>query len=65
MGGKKSLTITRYNTEISQGLSAEQIKERQENKLVNKVKNNSEKTYLRIIFDNVFTLNCFLVVVAI
>lgn len=52
---KKDLEIIRYNPSISFGLDTNQINERIENKLVNKVKNTSEKSYFKIIFDNIFT----------
>lgn len=52
---KEPKQIIRYNPNINSGLDDNQIKERIENKLVNKVKNSSEKSYLKIIFDNVFT----------
>lgn len=51
---------------MNSGLDDNQIKERQENKLVNKVKNSSEKSYLKIIFDNVFTFfNIIMVLIAV
>lgn len=52
---KEPKQIIRYNPNINSGLDDNQIKDRVENKLVNKVKNSSEKSYLKIIFDNVFT----------
>lgn len=52
---KEPKQIIRYNPNINSGLDDNQIKDRIENKLVNKVKNSSEKSYLKIIFDNVFT----------
>lgn len=52
---KEKPIIVRYNPNIQNGLDENQIKERQENKLVNKVKNSSEKSYFKIVFDNVFT----------
>ena len=52
---KKDLNIVRYNPKIDIGLNDSQIKERQENRLINRIKNSSEKSYFRIIFDNIFT----------
>ena len=52
---KKDFDIVRYNPQIDTGLSAEQVKERQEHKLFNKVKQKTGKSYFRIFFDNIFT----------
>ncbi len=53
---KKEPTIIRYNPNIEIGLDVNQIEERKRNKLANKVKSSSEKSYFRIVFDNIFTL---------
>ena len=52
---KKDFDIVRYSPQIDTGLSAEQVKERQEHKLFNKVKQKTGKSYFRIFFDNIFT----------
>lgn len=52
---RKELSIVRYEPDIDKGLDVNQIQERKTNKLTNKVKNTSEKSYLKIVFDNVFT----------
>ena len=52
---KKDLNIVRYNPKIDIGLDDIQLQERQENRLINRIKNSSEKSYFRIIFDNIFT----------
>ncbi len=63
---KEPRQISRYLPNMNSGLDDNQIKERQENKLVNKVKNSSEKSYLKIIFDNVFTFfNIIMVLIAV
>lgn len=51
----KPSEIIRYNTDIKTGLDDNQIKNRIECKLVNKVKNSSGKSYFRIVFDKLFT----------
>ena len=51
----KPSEIIRYNPNIKAGLDEDQIKERLEHKLVNKVKNSSGKSYFQIVFDKVFT----------
>ena len=52
---KKSFDIVRYNPTIESGLQSEQIKERSQHKLFNKVKQKTGKSFLRIVFENVFT----------
>ncbi len=52
---KKDFDIVRYNPTVDDGLSTEQLKERQEHKLFNKVKQKTGKSYFRIFFDNIFT----------
>ncbi len=52
---KKDFDIVRYTPLVESGLSSEQIKERQEHKLYNKVKQKTGKSYFRIFFDNIFT----------
>lgn len=47
--------MERYNTDIKIGLSEEQVRQRRKDKLTNKVKNKNEKTYLKIVLDNLFT----------
>ena len=47
--------MERYNQDINIGLTEEQIKKRKKDKLTNKIKNNNEKTYFKIVFDNLFT----------
>lgn len=52
---KKELNIMRYNPNIEEGLDDTQINERKINKLVNKIESISEKSYLQIIINNIFT----------
>ena len=52
---KKEIKIERYNPSIKSGLNTNQLSERSKNKLVNKIKSTSEKSYFKIIFDNIFT----------
>lgn len=52
---KSNLQIVRYNPNITEGLNYEQIKERNENKLLNKVKQNTGKSYFKIVLDNTVT----------
>ena len=62
---KEPKQITRYNPSIENGLDDNQIKERLDNKLYNKVKSASEKSYFKIVFDNIFTFfNIMMVVIA-
>lgn len=63
---KEPKQIVRYNPNINDGLDDNQIKERLDNKLYNKVKSSSEKSYFKIIFDNIFTFfNIMMVAIAI
>lgn len=63
---KEPKQIVRYNPSIENGLDDNQIKERIENKLVNKVKSSSEKSYFKIVFDNIFTFfNIMMVIIAV
>ena len=52
---KSTFELERYSPSAEQGLDAEQVKEREEHKLYNKVKQQGGKSYLRIIFENTFT----------
>lgn len=52
---KKENNIIRYKPTISNGLNKNQLDERKKNKLVNKIKETSEKSYIGIIFSNIFT----------
>lgn len=54
---KKHVTaIERYNPSVTEGLSAEQVKERIENKKTNAVEKKYSKSFLSIFIGNVFTL---------
>ena len=53
---KKDIEIKRYSPKYNEGLNAEQIKERQENKLDNRTKLVVGKSYTEIIFTNVLSL---------
>ena len=58
--------MERYNQDISIGLTEEQVRQRKKDKLTNKVKNKNEKTYFKIVFDNLFTFfNVIMVALAI
>ncbi|MCQ2086753.1 MAG: HAD-IC family P-type ATPase [Bacilli bacterium] len=52
---KNEVEVTRYNPQYDVGLSKEQVKERQENKLNNKTKLVVGKSYAEIIFTNVLS----------
>ncbi len=52
---RKSFDIVRYNPSINEGLLTEQVKERTEHKLFNKVKQKTGKSFFRIVCENVFT----------
>lgn len=52
---KKEIDIVRYNPNFKEGLSSEQVKERQENKLNNRTKLVVGKSYAEIIFTNVLS----------
>ena len=52
---QKQIDIVRYEPQVNVGLNNEQIKERTEHKLFNKVKQNTGKSYLRIVFENTVT----------
>ena len=52
---KKEIDIVRYNPNFKEGLSSEQVKERQANKLTNKTKLVVGKSYAEIIFTNVLS----------
>ena len=52
---KKDFEIVRYNPSLEEGLLSEQLAERQEHKLYNKVKQKTGKSYFKIFFDNIFT----------
>lgn len=52
---KKTFDVNRYKPDINMGLDNTQIQERELHKLVNKIKSTSEKTYLQIVFNNIFT----------
>lgn len=52
---KKNFEIIRYNPEISIGLTKKQVEERVQQGLINKTKQKSSKTYLKIFVDNVCT----------
>ena len=53
---KQQPIITRYNPELSKGLSNEQVQERKNQGLVNKTSPIVGKTYFQIIVDNVFNV---------
>ncbi len=55
MKKKEPVSINRYNPSITEGLSVEQLQERQENKLYNKASNKGGKSYFRIIIENTCT----------
>jgi len=62
---KMEPTTTRYNHDLKNGLSSEQVKDRIDNKLTNKTKIFVGKSYGRIIFDNVFSFfNILLFIIA-
>ena len=52
---KHEQIIERFETSWENGLSTEQVQERKKQKLFNKDKTKSSKSYLRIIFENTFT----------
>ncbi|MDD4815753.1 MAG: HAD-IC family P-type ATPase [Clostridia bacterium] len=52
---KKKIDIVRYNPNIENGLSNIQYQERKNQKLINKSKNKTSKSYLGIILQNTFT----------
>ncbi len=52
---KNTVTIERYEPDVVKGLSLSQVEERKKNKLTNKCKIKSSKTYLGIIIENTFT----------
>ena len=52
---KPEKVIERYNPSVEFGLSAEQVAERKKNKLDNKARTKSSKSYLGIIMKNTFT----------
>ncbi|MDD3397463.1 MAG: HAD-IC family P-type ATPase [Clostridia bacterium] len=52
---KSNITIQRFDPDVVNGLSTEQVLNRKKDKLVNKSKIKSSKTYLGIIFENTFT----------
>lgn len=52
---KKQQEITRYNPSVEQGLTTAQYEERVKEKLFNKTKQSTGKSYLRIICENIFT----------
>ena len=62
----KNFNLVRYNPKINIGLNIEEIAERKDHKLINKVKTTSEKSYFSIIFGNIFTFfNIIMVTLAI
>ena len=52
---KEQFDLVRYNPTVQNGLDKDQINERNEHKLFNKVKQNTGKSYFRIVFDNTVT----------
>ena len=65
--GKEEKIIERYNPQVKDGLTSEQVQKRIEDGLVNVVQSKNTKTYRSIIFGNIFTffnLLCFLVAAA-
>ena len=52
---KKQQEITRYNPSVTQGLTNTQYEERVKEKLFNKTKQSTGKSYLSIICGNIFT----------
>ncbi len=52
---RKTFDIIRYNPTVSEGLLTDQVKERTEHKLFNKVKQKTGKSFFRIVFENIFT----------
>lgn len=52
---KQTVLIERFSPNVVNGLSNSQVEERKKNKLVNKNKIKSSKTYLGIILENTFT----------
>lgn len=60
MSGKtieiSTIGIDRFSVDINKGLSDEQVLEREEQGLINKVKTGSKKTILGILFSNIFSV---------
>lgn len=52
---KQNIHIERFNASINQGLTNQQVKLRQEQKLVNNTKQKTSKSYFNIFFENIFT----------
>lgn len=52
---KKNFEVVRYNPTIDKGLNSLQLKGRYDEKLTNKTKQGSGKSFFRILFDNIVT----------
>ena len=50
---KKEIDIVRYNPNFKEGLSSEQVKERNKQGLVNKIVKRVTKSYFKIFYENV------------
>ena len=50
---KKNFEVVRYNPTIDKGLNSLQLKGRYDEKLTNKTKQGSGKSFFRILFDNI------------
>ena len=55
MKKNKNIEVIRYSPDVNVGLTKSQVQERISNKLINNTKQNSGKSYLRILIDNVCT----------
>ena len=51
---KKEINKEHFPVDLEKGLTSEQVKQRTDNKLVNKTKKHVTKSYARIIYENVF-----------
>lgn len=62
----KTINAKHYDLNIETGLTSEQVAERVENKLVNKTKKHVSKSYLRIIYENLFNVfNLLLILISV